>query len=103
VIGVDNGIYLDSPTPYAGDVQHSIKKAFQRDAKLDADNIAVETTAGTAILTGSVRSFAEHDAAVGRAYPARSCLQWAMPMICLIVLGSSRTRSAEQRRDPAPG
>jgi osmotically-inducible protein OsmY len=70
VIGVENDIYLESPTPYAGDVKHSIKKAIERDAKLDADNIQVETSSGKATLTGSVGSWAEHDAAVAAAWAA---------------------------------
>jgi osmotically-inducible protein OsmY len=70
VTGVHNDVYLTSPTPYAGDVKDSIKKAMKRDAKLDADNIAVETVNGTAILTGSVRSWAERDSAVQAAWAA---------------------------------
>ena len=70
VIAVENDIYLQSPTPYAGDVEHSIKKALERDAKLDAENIAVETTNGKATLTGNVASWAEHDAAVAAAWAA---------------------------------
>jgi osmotically-inducible protein OsmY len=70
VTGVENDIYLESPTPYAGDVKQSIKKALERDAKLDADNIQVETTNGTATLTGNVGSWGEHDAAVAAAWAA---------------------------------
>jgi osmotically-inducible protein OsmY len=70
VLGVENNIYLDSPEPYAGDVQDSIKKALERDAKIDSDDIAVETVNGTAILTGNVRSWSEHDAAVAAAWAA---------------------------------
>jgi len=70
VLGVENDIYLDNPGPYAGDVQDSIKKALERDAKLDSDNLAVETVDGTAILTGNVRSWAEHDTAVAAAWAA---------------------------------
>jgi osmotically-inducible protein OsmY len=70
VLGVENDIYLDNPGPYAGDVRDSIKKALERDAKLDSDSIAVETADGTAILTGNVRSWAEHDAAVAAAWAA---------------------------------
>ena len=70
VLGVENDIYLDNPGPYAGDVQDSINKALERDAKLDSDNIAVATVDGTAILTGNVRSWAEHDAAVAAAWAA---------------------------------
>jgi osmotically-inducible protein OsmY len=70
VVGVENDIYLESPTPYAGDVEHSIKKALERAAKLDADNIQVETSNGKATLTGNVASWAEHDAAVAAAWAA---------------------------------
>jgi len=70
VTGVENDIYLTTPAPYAGDVKDSIKKAMKRDAKLDADNISVETLNGTAILTGSVRSWAEHDTALSATWAA---------------------------------
>jgi osmotically-inducible protein OsmY len=70
VFGLESDVYLTSPTPYAGDVKDSIKKAMKRDAKVDADNIAVETVNGTAILTGSVRSWAERDSAVQAAWAA---------------------------------
>jgi osmotically-inducible protein OsmY len=63
-------VYLTSSTPYAGDVKDSIRKAMKRDAKLAADNIAVETVNGTAALTGTVRSRAEHDSAVQAAWAA---------------------------------
>jgi osmotically-inducible protein OsmY len=70
VTGVENDVYLTSPTPYAGDVKDSIKKAMKRDAKIDAGNIDVETLNGTAVLTGTVRSWAEHDSAVQAAWAA---------------------------------
>jgi osmotically-inducible protein OsmY len=70
VLGVDNDIYLENPGPYAGDVRDSIKKALERDAKLDSDSVGVETVDGTAVLTGNVRSWAEHDSAVAAAWAA---------------------------------
>jgi len=70
VLGVENDIYLDNPGPYAGDVQDAIKKALERDAKLDSDSVTVGTIDGTAILTGNVRSWAEHDSAVAAAWAA---------------------------------
>jgi osmotically-inducible protein OsmY len=70
VLGVENDIDLDNPGPYAADVKDSIKKALERDAKLDSDNVGVESLDGTAILSGNVRSWAEHDAAVTAAWSA---------------------------------
>lgn len=70
VTGVENDVYLAWPTPSAGDVQHSIKKALERDAKLDADNLVVASSDGAVTLRGSVRSWSEHDAAVGAAWAA---------------------------------
>ena len=70
VLGVENDIYLDNPGPYADDVKDSITKALERDAKLDAGDVVVETLDGTAILSGNVSSWAEHDAAVSAAWSA---------------------------------
>jgi osmotically-inducible protein OsmY len=70
VTGVENDVDLARPTPRAWDVRHSIKKALERDAKLDADNLVVATSDGTVTLRGSVRSWSEHDAAVGAAWAA---------------------------------
>jgi osmotically-inducible protein OsmY len=70
VTGVENDVYLAWPTPSVGDVQHAIKKALERDAKLDADNLVVASSDGAVTLRGSVRSWSEHDAAVGAAWAA---------------------------------
>jgi osmotically-inducible protein OsmY len=70
VVDVDNDIYLNPPIPYEGDVRASIAKALDRDAKVEARTIGVETLDGTAVLTGSVRSWAEHDAVVAAAWAA---------------------------------
>jgi osmotically-inducible protein OsmY len=70
VLGVRTTVVLTNPAPYAPDVKHSIKKALERDAKLDADRIAVETINGIAVLSGTVRSWSEHDAAVTAAWAA---------------------------------
>jgi osmotically-inducible protein OsmY len=70
VIWVDDEVELVAPAPSAGDVKHSIKKAMERDAKLDADDVKVDSYNGTIKLSGNVRSWAEHDAAVDAAWAA---------------------------------
>jgi len=70
VTGIENDIDIVPPTPDAKDVEQSIKKAMERDAKLDANNVSVKTSNGTATLTGTVRSFSEHDSAVEAAWSA---------------------------------
>ena len=46
VISVDNEVDLVPPGPSAPDVQHSIKKAMERNAKLDAESVSVESSNG---------------------------------------------------------
>lgn len=70
VTGVENDVYLNVVQPSPGDVRESIKKALKRDAKLDAASLSVETVDGTVILTGTVHSWSERDAAVAAAWAA---------------------------------
>jgi osmotically-inducible protein OsmY len=44
VLDIENDVDVMSPIPDAGEVHHSITKALERDAKLDADNIAVSSS-----------------------------------------------------------
>jgi osmotically-inducible protein OsmY len=67
---LENEIELIAPSPDPHDVQHDIKKAMERDAKLDARGIDVASSNGTVTLSGTVASWAEHDAAVGAAWAA---------------------------------
>ena len=67
VIAVIDEIGL-KPSPGAADVKHSIKEAFKRNAKLDADDLTVTTSNGTATIEGVVNSWAEHDQAVAAAW-----------------------------------
>lgn len=70
VISVENDVDLVPPGPSANDVQHSIKKAMERNAKLDADSVTVESDKGTITLRGTVSSWADHDEAVDAAWAA---------------------------------
>jgi osmotically-inducible protein OsmY len=69
VIDVWDEIAL-TETPDAGDVKHAIKSAFKRNAKLDADDLKVETSNGTVTLNGIVGSWSEHDEAIDAAWAA---------------------------------
>jgi len=70
VTGLDNFIELVPPDPKAADVEQSIKAAMMRNAKLDADNVSVESSNGTITLRGRVSSWADHDEAVSAAWAA---------------------------------
>jgi osmotically-inducible protein OsmY len=70
-LDVYDEIELDYPTPNAGDVKESIKKAFKRNAALDADDLRISTDNGTVTVKGTVSSWAEHDEAIDAAWAAR--------------------------------
>jgi osmotically-inducible protein OsmY len=70
VIGVDDQIKLNAPTPDAGNVKGSIKDAFKRNARLDADDLTVKTSNGTVTVEGVVSSWDEHDEAITAAWGA---------------------------------
>ena len=70
VADVWDDIELRPPTPDAGDVEHAIKSAFERNAKLDAKGLSVTTSSGTVKLEGTVSSWSEHDDAVAAAWAA---------------------------------
>ena len=69
-LDVVDEIELMYPTPDRGDVKESIKKAFKRNASLDADDLHVSTDNGSVTLKGTVSSWAEHDEAIGAAWAA---------------------------------
>jgi osmotically-inducible protein OsmY len=69
-LDVFDEIALDYPTPNGSDVQDSIKKAFKRNAALDADDLRISTDSGTVTVKGTVSSWAEHDEAIGAAWAA---------------------------------
>jgi osmotically-inducible protein OsmY len=70
VSGIENDITLIS-TPDGRDISNDIGDAFRRSARLDADELSVDTPSyGTVILAGAVSSWAEHDEAVAAAWSA---------------------------------
>jgi osmotically-inducible protein OsmY len=70
VFGIQNDVTLTS-APDGRDVKAGISDAFRRSARLDADELSVDTTSSEAvILAGAVSSWAEHDEAVAAAWSA---------------------------------
>lgn len=70
VLGISNDIALTS-TPDGRDIKSDISDAFRRSARLDAEELSVDTTSyGTVILAGAVSSWAEHDEAVAAVWSA---------------------------------
>lgn len=70
VMGIEDDVDLIPPGPAAHDVEHSIKKAMERNAKLDAEGVSVESSDGKITLRGTVSSWADHDEAVAAAWAA---------------------------------
>lgn len=70
VITVEDEIELVAPGPTAGDVKDSIKEAMQRNAKIDAESVSVDSENGKITLSGTVSSWADHDEAVAAAWAA---------------------------------
>ena len=75
VLGIDNTITLTSKSD-GRDLTNEIGSAFRRSARLDADQLSVDTTSyGTLILAGTVHSWAEHDEAVAAAWSAPGVIE----------------------------
>ena len=70
VVHVVNRILLSDTTHVADDVERKIRKAFLRNARLDAEHLQVAVSEGTITLTGRVHSREEHDTAVAAAWSA---------------------------------
>jgi osmotically-inducible protein OsmY len=69
-LDVFDEVELKYPTADRGDVKESIRKAFKRNAALDADDLHISTDNGTVIVKGTVSSWAEHDEAIDAAWAA---------------------------------
>jgi osmotically-inducible protein OsmY len=70
VLDVWNDLELTLPTPDPVDVKTSIRSALERNAKLDADGLAVTSSNGTVTLEGVVTSWTAHDDAIDTAWAA---------------------------------
>jgi osmotically-inducible protein OsmY len=75
VVGVIDEVTLVSGGVEVGDVRNAIRKALDRDAKLDADLLSIDTHDGTVTVTGIVGSWAEHDSAMAAAWAAPGVTQ----------------------------
>jgi osmotically-inducible protein OsmY len=76
VVAVENDIALKNPAPSLDDAESAITRALKRNAKIDADDLVVEASDGTVVLSGVVCSWGEHDEAVAAA--------WAAPGVLLV-------------------
>jgi len=63
-------IEINNPKPNAGDLQESIKKAFKRNAAVDAEGLQVSTDNGIVTIKGTVGSWTERDEANAVAWSA---------------------------------
>jgi osmotically-inducible protein OsmY len=70
LLDVFNEIEIRNPTPNSYDVKASIKKALKRNAGVDGDGLSVTTDNGTVTISGTVRSWSEHDEAIDAAWAA---------------------------------
>jgi osmotically-inducible protein OsmY len=69
-LDVYDEIELNNSPPKAADVQGSIRKAFKRNAALDADDLSISSDNGSVTINGNVSSWAEHDEALDAAWAA---------------------------------
>jgi osmotically-inducible protein OsmY len=67
VHGIRSEIVLD-PVSSAADVEDTIGQALERLAEVDANTLKVKTAKGTVTLSGTVSSWAAHDAALNAAW-----------------------------------
>jgi osmotically-inducible protein OsmY len=70
VIDLWDRIELTGPGTEVGEIDDAIRSAFARHASVDADGLTIATSNGTVTVSGSVRSWSEHDDALAAAWAA---------------------------------
>jgi osmotically-inducible protein OsmY len=73
VVGVWDDVELLGPEPNSRELQHSITKAFERNAKLDGKDLEVETDGRTVTLKGTASSWPSTTRPSPRRGPRRAC------------------------------
>jgi osmotically-inducible protein OsmY len=70
VTSVDDQIALERSTTTPADVRERIKLALERNARFESDDLSIASDDGTVTLSGTVGSWADHDAALAAAWAA---------------------------------
>ena len=70
VTEIDDAIVLLPPESNTDELERALHNALQRNAGLNAASIRVDRSEGAVTLTGAVRSWGEHDAALATAWAA---------------------------------
>jgi len=81
VKGVDNDITIVQPHVSAGDIEAGIRRALDRTAALDASTIRIFVAGSHVTLAGTVRSWAEFDAARDVAWRAQGVTNVANDLV----------------------
>jgi len=81
VKGVDNDITIVQPHVSAGDIEAGIRRALDRTAALDASMISIFVAGSDVTLAGTVRSWAEFDAARDVAWRAQGVTNVANDLV----------------------
>lgn len=67
---IDATVITLRPKPHQGAIEESIQNVFQRDARVDAEQLTVTSEDSAVVLSGIVHSWREHDDAIHAAWAA---------------------------------